>query len=108
MIEKHQYESNLAFGAINFNLIDLRAELLNYLEKNTLAFSKYMAEDAPHFLYGFHSKGISIQVQETRGTEASNPKFIDVTLFSEITSTLSLEERLRDISEKYKKKEGEK
>ena len=103
MKEKHQYTSALEYGSMRFNLDNLRVELINHFNKNSTRVFHYLAEDAPHFLYGYHSEGISVHIQEDRGTQATGPRFIDITLVSEVRPTLSLEEKIKELAEKHKK-----
>jgi len=104
MKEQHLYTSHLSWGSVKFNLLGLREELIDYLAKNSTAIFQNHSPRVHCSLYGYNAKGVSVHVQEQlvpTESEPRNPRFIDVLLVSEITPTLSLEEKLKEIADRY-------
>jgi hypothetical protein len=103
MEEKHKYTSNKFWGAMRFNLLGLKKDLLDYFNQDSTKVFHYICDFAPHNLYGYNQKGISVHIQEEKDPDTKEPRFIDITLLSEVTPTKSLEGRLYQIAQKHRK-----
>lgn len=107
MEQRTEYRSNLSFGHIRHNTLELYGSIINHL-KNAKAIRvfEYNCADAPHILYGAHLNGISIHIQAERNRvlQHMTPIYghIDITLISHVTPTSELEESIKQLSEKFK------
>lgn len=106
MNEKHEYVSNLSFGNINHNLVDLKTKVLSFLYSNSLSVFKYSnSSDSESIsngnLWGFHKDGISAHLQYI--TIGKNPYVLDLKLVSDLTPTIDLEVKIQEIAKKYLK-----
>ncbi len=114
------YESNLNYQGLRFNLTEAMKKLSEYTKKHTFEVHKYTKEESPitnkyeHIL--FHNRGITGHLLATTRhaplvgplskqmikNPNQNIDFIDIRLYSHITPTLELEERLNSLVQKYR------
>ncbi len=101
MEEKHIYRSKLQYKSSRHNLLELHEEILKYLKNNTEKVFAWHPKPKDTDIYGFHLEGISIHFQSKYSNITRDYSHIDIRLISNVTPTISLEEKLDNLAKKH-------
>ncbi|MBT7706202.1 hypothetical protein HN747_02030 [archaeon] len=110
MKEKHKYESWLQFGTCHCDVEKVRDVVLKYFQNPDNATPVFeFHPEGPKNLWGYNSQGISVNIQthdngeDLPGDVSEGLYVMDVKLVSEVTPTRDLEDRVKSLTEPFRK-----
>lgn len=101
MVKKDLYTSKLSFERNRYDLTKLQTELLEYLKINAEQVFALNPKTKIADLYGFNSDGIKIHIQSIYSKDLKTFNYIDLNLVSEITQTIQLEDKIKELAKKH-------
>ena len=101
------YESEQIFGCLRYNLPELTENLLYFLDNNAKGLDCLQDEEGRERIF-YHTNGISVDLTLNEFTGelreiCGGLGWVEIDLFSQVTKTKKLENKIKKISEKYRR-----